>query len=119
MAGTDKNMVTINKTAVQPYLQKAMLLGRHSLVLGLAVTKQFVAWLKKPDVQRVVLRNVSLLIGGYLLMLCLFFLYSLSLNTPEILPEPMAQQLQQQDVGLDALNEAVTRLEKKKALAKL
>ncbi|WP_306520248.1 hypothetical protein [Rheinheimera sp.] len=112
-------MVTINKTAVQPYLQKAMLLGRHSLVLGLAVAKQFVAWLKTPAVQRTAFRNIALMIAGYLLMLCLFFLYSLSLNTPDTLPEPMAQQLQQQDVSLDALNEAVTRLEKKKALAKL
>lgn len=119
MAGRDKNMVTINKAAMQPYLQKAMLLGRHSAAILLAVTTQFAAWLKKPAVQRAALRNISLLIAGYLLMLCLFFLYSLSLNTPEILPEPMAQQLQQQDVDLDALNEAVNRLEKKKALAKL
>lgn len=104
---------------MQPYLQKAMMLGRHSAAILLAVAKQFVAWLKKPDVQRAALRNISLIMAGYLLMLCLFFLYSLSLNTPDILPAPMTQQLQQQDVSLDALNEAVTRLEKKKALAKL
>lgn len=112
-------MVTINTTAIQPYLQKAMLLWRETLVLLSAVVKQLVSWLKKPDVQRAALRNIALMIAGYLLMLCLFFLYSLSLNTPDTLPAPVAQQLQQQDVSLDALNEAVTRLEKKKALAKL
>lgn len=112
-------MVTVNKTAMQPYLQKAMMLGQHALVLGLAVAKQLAGWVKKPAVQAAAIRNISLVIAGYLLMLCLFFFYSLSLETPEILPEPMAQQLQQQDVNLDALNEAVNRLEKKKALANL
>lgn len=112
-------MVTINKTALQPYLQKAMLLWRAVTALLLSAATQFAALLKKPDVQRAVLRNIGFMIGGYLLMLCLFFFYSLSLNTPDTLPAPVAQQLQQQDVSLDALDEAVTRLEKKKALAKL
>lgn len=112
-------MVTINKTAMQPYLQKATLLWRSATALLLSAATQVAAWLKKPDVQRAALRNIGLMIGGYLLMLCLFFCYSLSLNTPDTLPAPMTQQLQQQDVSLDALNEAVTRLEKKKALAKL
>ncbi len=104
---------------MQPYLQKAMLLWRSAATLLLSVVTQFMAWLKKPDVQRAALRNIALMIGGYLLMLCMFFFYRLSLNRPDILPAPVAQQLQQQDVSLDALNEAVTRLEKKKALAKL
>lgn len=104
---------------MQPYLQKAMLLWRDVTALLLSAATQVAAWLKKPDVQRAALRNIALMIGGYLLMLCMFFFYRLSLKTPDNLPAPVAQQLQQQDVSLDALNEAVTRLEKKKALAKL
>lgn len=112
-------MVTINKTALLSAAQKAISLWQQSAPMRAALLATLCGWLKNRNMQLTALRHISFVLAGYLLTMLLVYLYSLSLQTAKPLPAPLAQQLQQQDVTLAEINEAVTRLEKKKALAKL
>lgn len=114
------------KTALAPYLQKLnpwlekaqpvlALLQKmgNSLLCALNKVKQ------DKNVQRRLLQHAALLLAGYLLTFTFVYVHSLTLKVEEPLPPALAATLQQQDVTVAELTEAVERLEKKKALSKL
>lgn len=119
-------MVTINNTVLQPIIARVQQLwqsfkpkARDALNMTRTALSLASAAGKNPALQGAVLRHLGFVCLGYLLTLSAVYLYSLRLTPPESLPAQLTLQLQQQDVDLAALNEAVARLEKKKALAKL
>ncbi|MCT6699179.1 hypothetical protein [Rheinheimera sp. 4Y26] len=118
-------MATI-KTALAPYLQKlspwlekAQPVFVQLQQVGNAVLSAVRKIKQDKNLQRRLYLHVALLLAGYLLTFTVVYLHSLTLKPAEPLPPALAATIQQQDVTVAELTEAVERLEKKKALAKL